>query len=286
MKKMSMKYAKLGVKSLLYEVAASPKPGLVDRFDSGAHDDMDIFTFISSSVVLYDYFEKCFENGYELKGEFTGKLSAIREIGKKAEIEMFKATDNINTHKGLVFSFGIIFQALGICISRNLHRENLVENLCVIVRSTSAGISQELLKYRDDKLITYGEEIFKKYNLLGVRGEVESGFSNVVEYGLPVLKNSILSMSMNDSIVQCLMNIMQYVDDTNILGRHDMKTLEYVKRKATFINQIGAMKTQEGIESIIECNKEFIEKNISSGGSADLTAISILFYLLELYVDD
>ena len=41
----SIYISKVAIKSLLYEVTASPKPGLVDRFNSGAHRDMDIFTF-------------------------------------------------------------------------------------------------------------------------------------------------------------------------------------------------------------------------------------------------
>lgn len=30
--------SQLALKALLYEVSLSPKPGLVDRFDNGAHD--------------------------------------------------------------------------------------------------------------------------------------------------------------------------------------------------------------------------------------------------------
>jgi len=49
---MAMKISNLAVKAILYEVCASPKPGLVDRENSGAHRDMDIFTFVDSSAAL------------------------------------------------------------------------------------------------------------------------------------------------------------------------------------------------------------------------------------------
>jgi len=42
-------------KALLYEVALTPKPGLVDRNNSGAHSDMDFFTFLDSIVSLSPY---------------------------------------------------------------------------------------------------------------------------------------------------------------------------------------------------------------------------------------
>ena len=38
--------ANIAIRSVLFEVSVSPKPGLVDRFNPGAHKDMDIFTFL------------------------------------------------------------------------------------------------------------------------------------------------------------------------------------------------------------------------------------------------
>ena len=35
--------ARLAVRALLYEVTTTPKPGLVDRRNSGSHKDMDVF---------------------------------------------------------------------------------------------------------------------------------------------------------------------------------------------------------------------------------------------------
>ena len=84
------------IKSMLYEVSTTPKPGLVDRNNSGAHKDMDFFTFIDSSVVFYDYFYNCVKIGLEFDHEdFKKLLILIRPIGIKAEEIMFQATKNI-----------------------------------------------------------------------------------------------------------------------------------------------------------------------------------------------
>lgn len=48
----------LSMQALLYEVSVTPKPGLVDRNNTGAHQDMDIFTFEASAVSLNHYFEQ------------------------------------------------------------------------------------------------------------------------------------------------------------------------------------------------------------------------------------
>ncbi len=49
--------------ALLYEVTCLNKPGLVDPVDAGAHQDMDVFTFLESSVVLTPYFETFVQAG-------------------------------------------------------------------------------------------------------------------------------------------------------------------------------------------------------------------------------
>lgn len=55
--------ARCAQQALLYEALCSPKPGLVDRENSGAHGDMDILSFAASSVALRDYFEACARAG-------------------------------------------------------------------------------------------------------------------------------------------------------------------------------------------------------------------------------
>ena len=39
----------------LSEVFTAPKPGLVDRFGPGSHDDMDFYTFLLSACSLAPY---------------------------------------------------------------------------------------------------------------------------------------------------------------------------------------------------------------------------------------
>ena len=57
--------ARLACQALLYEVNITPKPGLVDRINSGSHRDMDIFTFARSTPALQPYFARCAGIGYD-----------------------------------------------------------------------------------------------------------------------------------------------------------------------------------------------------------------------------
>ena len=99
---------------LNYEVTTTPKPGLVDRRNSGSHRDMDVFTFIDSAAALYPYFEACARTGRETAEQPAPEtFAALRPLGCEAEGEMLDATGGVNTHKGAVFSVGIVCAALG-----------------------------------------------------------------------------------------------------------------------------------------------------------------------------
>ena len=104
--------ARLATQALLYEAATTPKPGLVDRRNSGSHRDMDFFTFQASAPALYPFFFRCVKIGREgLDARET--FQRLRSPGKLAEGEMLHATGGVNTHKGAIFSMGILCGALG-----------------------------------------------------------------------------------------------------------------------------------------------------------------------------
>ena len=106
--------ARLSVRALLYEVTTTPKPGLVDRRNSGSHKDMDVFTFMDSAAALYPYFEACARMGCgTAERPASETFEALRPLGCEAEGEMLEATGGVNTHKGAVFSVGIVCAALG-----------------------------------------------------------------------------------------------------------------------------------------------------------------------------
>ena len=79
-------------RALLFEVAVTPKPGLVDRHNAGAHRDMDVFTFIDSACALRPYFETCARIGLAHRGKTRGRALTLRVPGLLAEDAMRRAT--------------------------------------------------------------------------------------------------------------------------------------------------------------------------------------------------
>jgi hypothetical protein len=101
-------------RALLTEAIVTPKPGLVDRENSGAHTDMDLFTFADSACVLRDYFEKCAGTGLAAGDTEPDVLfEKLRYHGLNAEEQMLGMTHGVNTHKGALFSLGILCCAAG-----------------------------------------------------------------------------------------------------------------------------------------------------------------------------
>lgn len=63
-------------KSLFYEALATPKAGLVDRLDTGAHSDMNIYSFVDSSLALGPSLRKFIEAGMASASANREKTSA------------------------------------------------------------------------------------------------------------------------------------------------------------------------------------------------------------------
>lgn len=275
--------ALMAVKSMVYEVSATPKPGLVDRRNNGAHDDMDYNLFLNSSISFDDCLEEIVEIGYSYAGDDYEELfNKIRKVGLRAEEKMFECTGGINTHKGILFSLCLLSGAAGHLLKKNGEGNMDPEEVCSLAGKMVKGITQkELHKMNKDRNLTHGEKLFRKYGVTGIRGEAESGFLSVLNYGLPVLRENYECLELNDLLIQVLFSLMSQVDDTNVLYRHDHEELINVKDKAKKFLDQGGMNNKRGIEKVISMDSEFIDLNISPGGSADLLAITVFLGLLQ-----
>lgn len=277
--------ANLSIKSMLYEVSATPKPGLVDRNNSGAHKDMDFFTFLNSTSVLHSYFFNCTRAGARFnKEDYSILLKSIRPIGINAERDMFKATKGVNTHKGLIFSLGIIAAALGSLFKDYAMLEYEPKVLSRRIIHISKGITEELENNKGDNedKYTYGEKLFKEHGTRGIRGEVEAGFPTVVESSLPIFESLIDEKiyNINDILVHTLLHLIEVTEDSNILGRHGMDLLEYTQGQARQALETGGYLSPRGRCFVRVMDQDFIQKNISPGGAADLLAVTTMFFLI------
>ena len=94
----SERIGRLARESLEQEARLSPKPGLVDEENSGAHADMDLDLLLKSAQALEPYFTAFAEQGIaDAKLPPDGRIAMLREQGIEAECAMFAATNGVNT---------------------------------------------------------------------------------------------------------------------------------------------------------------------------------------------
>ncbi len=269
--------AALATKALLYEVTTTPKPGLVDQHNNGAHTDMDLFTFIDSSVVLSPYFRDMVRQGQQYEGAAETMLQWLRFTGQVAEEKMFRATGGINTHKGLIFSMGLLCAAAGY-----LHGQEHIINAETLLE-TSGRIASETPKELTARstATTHGEKVHRQYGLTGARGQAAAGFPAVRLYGYPAFKAALeAGSSRNCAGVTALLHLIAHVDDTNIAARKGADALHRIQEKAA-----GFLAGEPDADSLLQfaemLDKECIADRISPGGSADLLALVYFLHFVE-----
>lgn len=275
--------SQLAIRSMLYEISCTPKPGLVDRDNNGAHRDMNFFTFIDGIAALTPYFQSVARKAVQWCGRLPDLLDSLRPLGVKAEMAMFKATGGINTHKGQIFSLGLACAAAANIVQRKGRAEaawisEMVKDM------TKHIVANELESRRDATKVgfTAGERLYIHYGFKGARGEAAAGFPSAVNTGLPALKEALSKgIDLNRAMVHSLINIMGVVKDTNVIHRGGLEGDRVVREGVKRIIRKGSVFTKEGMEEIKEMDEKLIRMNISPGGAADMLGLSVFLYFIE-----
>ncbi len=279
------KIAETACRALLSEAAATPKPGLVDRQSAGAHSDMDFFSFINSSAALFRTFYVMAQTGYDFrKEELSGMFDSLKMRGIEGEKEMLTATGGVNTHKGLIFSLGLMSAAAGYLCARHgggITADKICLSASRIISPHVSDYLSRLAENQKGKKLTRGEKTFLEHGIRGARGEAEGGFRTAL-YGYSILSSDIdKGKDFNLSLVDTLMHIMEKAQDTNITGRKDIEALSYINSEARRYNRETGVFSDSGLRAIRKLDMEFTEKNLSPGGCADILAMSVFLCFAE-----
>lgn len=264
--------AHLATRALKAELNTTPKPGLVDTHDSGAHRDMDHALMMRSIRAMHPYFVRLATLGYD-----STQLPAhndIVSIGLEAEKAMFKSTGGVNTYKGALFSMGLAVTAATYIIGRGkvattTHGKEYVPGdlLSAIIIQLANGFP--------DTSGTHGSQAKQTAqaggSLKSALDNAREGYTQLFEEWLPFYETRIKG---DDSYVKhkTLLRIMCDLDDTNIVYRTDYDTMLNVKTLARHLLEDFS---EAGIDDL---NRDFISRNISPGGSADMLALVVFLF--------
>ena len=270
------KISALATQCLIEEARTTPKPGLVDGRNSGSHTDMNIVTFIKSANALAPYFYNCVKLGQETRDLSPDEVfKKLRKEGLSAEKLMYDATGGVNTHKGAIYSLGIICGAVGRLWTSEKPIAETGKILFMCAELVGKSTKEDFEKIDSS---TAGGRLFLKYGLRGIRGEVADGFPSVTKLSLPVYEEALKKgMSSNEAGVLALIHLISNVDDTNLYSRGGKDAMEYAKNSARELLTKSPCPAREEIEDM---DDKFIEKNLSPGGCADLLAVT--YFLREI----
>jgi len=259
----------LALQAILTEISLTPKPGLVDKLSSGSHTDMNFATFLHSTAAISPWFCELVQAGFAFEeANLTSALPLIRRIGLQMEAAMNKATQNINTQKGIIFLMGLALFSCGKLFSQG-ENFNIIEFRAILLGICRNLVRNELTESSQSGK-SHGTDIFLKYRFGGARAEAESGFETVFKYGLPQLEG--IAEIREQDLINCFLAVAANNNDTNILYRSNPDVLTKFQELCKIA--LNDFSTSNYIALIDFCKTE----NISPGGSADLLAVTIFVW--------
>ena len=247
------------IAALYDELALAPKPGLVSFEDRGSHADMDAGLFMRSLFALRQYFPSI-----ALLGASRAPFAALQAAGIAAEARMLRATGGVNTHRGAVFTLGLLCAAGGLAeraVSATRLRRLLVVNWgAALGERTTDGTSN-------------GSRAVQAHGLRGAAVEAASGFPAIFELAWPALIDSLQSgLDDRHARLQVLMTVVAELDDTNLAHRGGMAGLRFAQAQARAFLAAGGAARPDALDHAAAIHRAFVARQLSPGGAADVLA--------------
>lgn len=264
--------AHLATQALQAELDTTPKPGLVDKDNNGAHRDMDYALMQRSIDTLHPYFVKLALLGC---ADTLPSHTAIRDAGIEAEKAMLAATNGVNTHKGALFSMGLAVVAaaheerkIAANEEQILKERNGGEDVLVSLQTTIKALAASFPDTNGThgskaKLLSKGTTAIK-----GALDNAREGYEMLFAEWLPFYIERRKERDAH-TLHKTLLRIMCDLDDTNVIYRTDLATAEEVKQEAR------ALLDNFSKAALKDMDRHYTTRNISPGGAADMLSLTI-----------
>ena len=235
--------------ALLSELCRETGYGCVTANSCGSHRDMGFLTFIRSIQAVSDGLGSAV---LEPETDFH----ALRRFGLTLEQAMFQATAGINTHKGAIFIYLLILGGL-------LHSKAFDDMKEQIARLSVPVL--EDLKRADP---SHGLRIYRDYGITGIRGEAVAGFPALFDV-------YVRTYDASRDMDRLSLTVISSADDTNVIHRAGLENLRML--------QLMAREALAGKLRAADLDAWCLERNISTGGSADLIGATIFAWLIRAH---
>jgi len=260
----------MAVEALIDEVNLTPKPALVDRRGSGAHDDLTLELMERSAKSLGPMFEAMAQAAKHHGKVCLALREDIGEIGRQGEKTMMLATDSVNTHRGAIWALGLMVTAAALARS-NQQYLSAVE-LCQL----AGQIAQLEDRFIPKQALSHGQQVQKKLSILGAKEQAQQGFPTIVNFGLKQLYQS-RSKPMKEEFARldALLAMMTDLTDTCVLYRSGTSGLKRMQQGAQQVLDVGGSSSLEGRRALHLLEIDLLRMKASAGGAADLLAATL-----------
>ena len=239
----------------LRELRLTPKPGLVDRRDSGSHPDLSHASMRVSVDLLPRYFSAILRCCREAR-----PLADFVQAGMEAEARMTRAV-RANAHKGFIFLGGLLLMACYRCDGRP---ELLPEAVAGLARDFCACAGTD----------GHGAAIRERHGLGGVRAEALAGLPAVFRHGWPRYREALDAGWDPERAAFCLMAVlMQRLEDTTAVSRCGPEGLARLKLDGAALQRL-LERGQEPGPWLAARNEEYRRSGLTMGGVADCMALT------------
>jgi triphosphoribosyl-dephospho-CoA synthase len=264
--------ADLAVDALIAEADLSPKPALVDRRGSGAHNDLHLGLMHASALSLWPMFKAMAEAAEQFAAVGQPLREAIGRIGREGEVAMLRTTEGVNTHRGAIWALGLLVTAAALAaddcgaaaLTRRAAQLALIEDRHVVPQAS------------------HGAQVAKRYGAGGAKEQAQSGFPALMHHGLPQLQRSrAAGGGEQNARLDALLAIMTTLTDTCVLYRAGLEGLQAMQQGAQRVLDAGGSASLAGRRCLHALDEQLLQLNASPGGAADLLAACLFIDSLE-----
>ncbi|HEY4066150.1 MAG TPA: triphosphoribosyl-dephospho-CoA synthase MdcB [Burkholderiaceae bacterium] len=260
----AQRVGRAAIAALYDELSLAPKPGLVSFDDAGSHADMDAATFMRSLFSLRHYFVRV-----AMFGAAGAGFDVLQAEGIAAEARMLAATGGVNTHRGAVFTLGLLSAAAGLAGGPVAPPQ---------LRALLMATWGEALRARCGRAgPSHGQRAAQAHGLQGAAREAALGFPAVFELAWPALAAARASgLDRRRAHLQTLFEVIAALDDTNLAHRGGLAGLRHAQAEARAFLRAGGAGRPDACVHALAIHRGFVARRLSPGGAADVLAAACL----------
>ena len=241
----------------MQEQLDTPKPGLVDKRNAGAHTDMNYATMQTAIQVLVPHLVTFGQTGLFVADRTDAEVAHIaQQVGEAALADMYAATGGVNALKGTLFALGLFITAY----YRLLRWGHTITAAAVC--DQIAALAQHIHRAKD----THGDWVNESYRVGGALAAAQEGYRTALTQVLPLYR----TMTEPDKKARLFLYILGHTQDSCLYYRGGAELAQTAQTMGDWLYR------HYNPSDVEVADDYFIRCHLSPGGCGDLMTLVLL----------